>query len=178
MRVISGNKRGLKLKAPEGDKTRPTEDRVKENIFNSLGQIFYNSEVLDLFAGTGQIGIEFLSRGAKEVIFVEKDKKVISILKENLTKSGYSAKIIEKDTLIALKQLNLCFDYIFMDPPYDDAFLYKEVAENIFKYKLLKDEGILIVEERTADEHDFSHIFDFIKKKKYGSTTVTYWRKR
>lgn len=97
MRVISGNKRGLKLQTPIGDGTRPTEDRVKENIFNILGQMFYDSKVIDLFSGTGQIGIEFLSRGAEKVIFVEREKNVLKVLKENLAKASYKAKILEKD---------------------------------------------------------------------------------
>lgn len=176
MRIISGSKRGLKLNSPEGENTRPTEDRIKENVFNILGQMFFDTKVLDLFAGTGQIGIEFLSRGAKEVIFVEKDKKVINILKQNLTKSGYSAKIVEKDVINILKELNTQFNYIYMDPPYNDRELYNKTAENIYLEKLLSEDGILIVEEKTGDEHDFSKYFELIKRKKYGSTTVGFWR--
>lgn len=178
MRVISGSKRGLKLQTPIGYGTRPTEDRVKENIFNILGQMFYDAKVMDLFSGTGQIGIEFLSRGAKSVIFVEKDKKVLKVLKENLNKASFKAEILEKDALLALNGVGNKFDYIYMDPPYDDSELYYEVAESIYKLDLLEEDGILVVEERTEAQHDFSEYFELIRNKKYGSTTIELWRKR
>ncbi|MDY2987204.1 MAG: 16S rRNA (guanine(966)-N(2))-methyltransferase RsmD [Peptoniphilus sp.] len=178
MRVISGSKRGLKLQTPIGDGTRPTEDRVKENIFNILGQMFYDVKVMDLFSGTGQIGIEFLSRGAESVTFIEKDKKVLKVLKENLNKASFKAKILENDVLLALNSVGDKFDYIYMDPPYDDSELYYKVAEKVYKLDLLKENGILVVEERTENQHDFSEYFELIRNKKYGSTTIELWRKR
>lgn len=178
MRVISGNKRGLKLQTPIGDGTRPTEDRVKENVFNILGQMFYDSKVIDLFSGTGQIGIEFLSRGAEKVIFVEREKNVLKVLKENLAKASYKAKILEKDVLVALDSIDGRFDYIYMDPPYDDEALYYKVAEKIYNLNLLEEDGVLVVEERTESQHDFSEYFEPIKNKKYGSTTIQFWRRR
>lgn len=178
MRIISGEKRGLKLITPEGEHTRPTEDRVKENVFNILGQSFYDTEVLDIFSGTGQMGIEFLSRGAAKLTCIENDKKTLKVLKQNLTKAKYSAKIMEKDAISALKELNTQYDFIYMDPPYDNNTLYEEAVKIIFENRLLKSQGILTIEERTGDNHDFSEFFELIKVKKYGSTTVGFWRNK
>lgn len=140
--------------------------------------MFYDAKVMDLFSGTGQIGIEFLSRGAESVTFIEKDKKVLKVLKENLNKASFKAKILETDALLALNSVGDKFDYIYMDPPYDDSELYYKVAESIYKLDLLEEDGILVVEERTEAQHDFSEYFELVRNKKYGSTTIELWRKR
>ena len=128
MRVISGSARGLKLKAPEGLSTRPTADRIKESLFNIISPYLYDCSFLDLFSGSGAIGIEALSRGAKDATFVDYDKNSIDIINQNI----YSAKMTQKATvynlnvLDALDTLNInnkSFDIIFLDPPYDKGLL-------------------------------------------------------
>ncbi|WBW49579.1 16S rRNA (guanine(966)-N(2))-methyltransferase RsmD [Peptoniphilus equinus] len=173
MRVIAGQKRGLKLDSPQGVSTRPTEDRVKENVFNILGQQFFDAKVLDLFAGTGQIGIEFLSRGAAAATFVEKDPAAVKVLRHNLTKSGFDGTVVAADVVESLKRVKGTFDYIYMDPPYQDHDLYVNVAEAICQGEML--DGILIVENPSDHVHDLGDYFTLVKEKKYGSTTVSFW---
>ena len=123
MRVISGLKKGHKLKAPKGLEVRPTEDKIKESLFNILGNIDKDSLVLDLFGGSGSIGIEFLSRGARACYFVDISSNSISYIKDNLSHTGLNelANVIKSDSVKAIKQLsnrNLKFDYIYIDPPF------------------------------------------------------------
>src|SRR5699024_2858791 len=132
LRVISGDKKGFKLKAPKGKDTRPTEDRIKESLFNILGPIDENAIVLDLFSGSGSIGIEFLSRGAKSVYFVDSSNLSINIIKENLkhTDLNKRSKIIKGDSVKIVKFLdrkNLKFDYIYIDPPYEGSLIEKSM---------------------------------------------------
>ena len=121
MRIISGNRRGLKLRAPKGMDTRPTEDRVKESVFNILGQNFDGDIVLDLFCGSGANGIEFISRGAEKVYFVDNSKEAIDCVKSNLEKARFlnQAVVIENYMNKAIKNLDIKFDYIYIDPPFD-----------------------------------------------------------
>ncbi len=123
MRVIAGSARRLQLKTIEGLDTRPTTDRIKETLFNMLQNQLYGCRFLDLFAGSGSIGIEALSRGAGEAVFVEKNPKAAACIRENLafTRLADRAQVLEMDVLDALNRLEGrgVFDYIFMDPPYN-----------------------------------------------------------
>lgn len=146
MRVITGSARGRRLKTPEGQDIRPTTDNVKESVFNILQFDIEGRRVLDLFAGTGQLGIECLSRGAREAVFIDADRDAVKIVRENLKTCGFSAPVLQQD---ALSFLNNCgkFDLIFVDPPYD-AGLYGPVLEKINSVDILSDGGIILCESR------------------------------
>lgn len=147
MRVITGTARGRRLKTPEGMDIRPTTDNVKESVFNILQFDIEGRRVLDLFAGTGQLGIECLSRGAREAVFIDRDRDAVKIVRENLKACGFSAQVYQQDALSFLRQSNGRFDLIFVDPPYD-AGLYGEVLETINSVDKLSDGGIILCESR------------------------------
>jgi len=146
MRVITGSARGRRLKEPGGLDIRPTTDNVKESVFNILQFDIEGRRVLDLFAGTGQLGIECLSRGAREVVFIDRSREAVKLIRENLRLCGFSAPVLQQD---ALDYLRACapFDLIFVDPPYD-AGLYAPVLETIYSVDLLSDGGIILCESR------------------------------
>jgi 16S rRNA (guanine966-N2)-methyltransferase len=146
MRVITGTARGRKLKAPENYDIRPTTDVVKEAVFNIVQFDVEGRRVLDLFAGTGQLGIETLSRGAESCIFVDSDKAATTIVRDNLKTCGLEGQVLQAD---ALGYLDGCgkFDLIFIDPPYDSG-LYDEVLQKINLVDILSDGGIIICESR------------------------------
>ncbi len=146
MRVITGSARGRKLKTPEDYDIRPTTDNVKESLFNIIQFDIEGRRVLDLFAGTGQLGIECLSRGAREAVFVDKSREAVKIVKENLKSCGLHATVVQQDALSFLKGCGR-FDLIFIDPPYD-AGLYESVLETVNSIDILSDGGIIICESR------------------------------
>lgn len=162
MRVIAGSAKRLQLKTLEGFDTRPTTDRIKETLFNIIQPNLLDAKFLDLYSGSGGIGIEALSRGAKETIFVEQNPKAMNIIKENLeyTKLKDSARLMASDALTALHKLNgeKKFDYIFMDPPYNQE-LEKKALEYIAEADLLEEHGMIIVE--ASKETDFSYLDDW-----------------
>ena len=172
MRVISGKARGLKLNAPKDDNVRPTTDRVKESLFNIINSYIIDSEVLDLFAGTGSLGIECLSRNAKSCVFVDINNTSLDIVKSNIKK----AKVLKLDFKSAINKLKpKKFDIIFMDPPYYEN-LFIECLEEIAKSNILKQEGIIVVEHDTKELLE-DNVGDLIKtkSKKYGNTTLTFY---
>ena len=138
MRVIAGSARSLKLKTPDGLDTRPTTDRIKETLFNIIGPTVYDSIFLDLFSGSGGIGIEALSRGAREAVFVENNPKAMRCIKDNLrfTRLESKAVTITTDVMNALYRLEgeKIFDIIFMDPPYNRE-LERKVLEYLSKHR-------------------------------------------
>lgn len=146
MRVITGTARGRKLKAPENYDIRPTTDGVKEAVFNIVQFDVEGRRVLDLFAGTGQLGIEALSRGARECVFVDSDKTAAAIVRDNLRACALAGQVYQSD---ALSYLDGCgkFDLIFLDPPYDSG-LYDEIVHKINLVDILSDGGIIICESR------------------------------
>lgn len=163
MRVISGTARRLPLKTIEGPDTRPTTDRIKETLFNMLQNDIPGCLFLDLFAGSGAIGIEALSRGAKEAYFVEKNSKPATCIKENLkfTKLSDKAVVMENDVMAALSTLRSKvnhFDIIFMDPPYQGGF-EPSVLEYLSKASFVDEDTMIIVEADLA--HDFSFVTDY-----------------
>lgn len=154
MRVISGKARGTKLNSIEDITTRPTLDRVKESLFNIIQNRIPDSVVLDLFAGSGAIGIEFISRGSKQVYFCEKSHLASQMVRQNLEKTRFFSQsvVIEKDYSNCLKLLSekkVRFDIIYIDPPYQQDIAVK-AAEQILSLDLLKEEGIIVIE--TDDE--------------------------
>lgn len=171
MRVISGTAKRLQLKTVKGMNTRPTTDRIKETLFNMISHGMADCTFLDLFAGSGAIGIEALSRGARKAVFIEKDREAVTCIKENLlyTKLNDKAVVLPNDVITGLSQLkDSSFDYIFMDPPYN-RLLEKEVLDFISQNPMLSEDGIVIIE--ASLETDFSYVeemgFTLIKEKNY-----------
>ena len=146
MRVITGTARGRRLKTPENYDIRPTTDNVKESVFNIIQFDIEGRRVLDLFAGTGQLGIECLSRGAAEAVFIDENTAAVKIVKENLKTCGFIAAVLQQDALSYLRHCGK-FDLIFVDPPYDSG-LYESVLETINSVDILSDGGIILCESR------------------------------
>ncbi len=178
MRVVGGSLKGRVLTPFKGTAVRPTSDKVKGAIFNMLGQRFDGERVLDLFAGTGSLGIEAISRGAAEAVFVDRD---CTLVKKNLTALGIdskeSARLIERDVVSALKGFKgTAFDVIFIDAPYKDAELLKDILTEIHRRELLSSDGLIVCElsKRYVGEVDFSALSNMsIKKEKtYGDTAI------
>ena len=179
MRVISGKARGLKLVAPEGLDTRPTTDRIKETLFNIIAPDIYECEFLDLFSGSGSIGIEALSRGAKKAVFVDNGKKALEAIEYNLnhTKLLENADIIRTEVLPAIKMLgskNAKFDIIFMDPPYMEG-LYKQTLVSILEANLLNKGGYVIAEHPAKVELPLVDGFRIFRTKDYKTTVMSFW---
>lgn len=171
MRVISGIHKSKPLESMEGRNTRPTMDKVKEGIFNSLHEV--SGIGLDLFAGSGALGIEALSRGMEKVIFVDQNFKAIKIIKANLQHLNISdqAEVYKNNADRALKALSkraMQFDVIFLDPPYDKG-LIDGALDGIIKFNLLKENGIIVCEFNHKEEID-TRSFHVIKRYHYGLT--------
>ena len=147
MRVITGTARGTNLKTPEGMHTRPTADRVKEALLNII-QYDISGDVLDLFAGTGQLGIEALSRGAESAVFVDENTEAIKLVKENLKHCGLDGQVSQTESLSFLKRCGK-FGLIFIDPPYDSG-LAEKALEKIIEFDILREGGIIICETRST----------------------------
>ncbi|MBS3970430.1 MAG: 16S rRNA (guanine(966)-N(2))-methyltransferase RsmD [Clostridia bacterium] len=176
MRVISGYARGRRIIAPKGTKIRPTSDRVKEAIFNTISPLVAQSDFLDLFAGTGNIGIEALSRGAKSCTFVDKSLQAIKCIKNNLSNTGFEDRstIMLGDSRTIIAKLTQTYDIIFLDPPYG----YDLVMPIMKKLKLLlKEEGIIVVEtENKIELPSQCDTFRLLKTSRYGDTQVGYYK--
>ena len=162
MRVISWSARRIQLKTVEGMGTRPTTDRIKETLFNILQPELYRARFLDLFSGSGAIGIEALSRGCGMAVFVENDREATACIRENLerTKLFETAEVMQKDVFAALETLEKegkSFDIIFMDPPYDRLF-EKKVLDRLSGSVLIHEETLIVVE--ASLKTDFSYIED------------------
>ena len=160
MRVIAGTARSIPLKAPKGDHTRPTIDKHKETLFNCLQNYLYDAVFADLFAGTGSIGIEALSRGAKRAYFVENDKNALSCIKDNLAKTHFSDRsvVLSKDVKTALVTFPEKADIIFMDPPFA-SHAEKEIIPAVIKGNLLAEDGIIVAECEL--DTDFSYLDEY-----------------
>lgn len=173
MRVIAGKAKSIPLKTIKGTETRPTTDRIKETLFNILQPVLFDARFLDLFSGSGGIGIEALSRGASYAVFIDNHKKAMACLKENLTftKLAASAYTLEADALSGLKRLEgkeAPFDIIFMDPPYGSGLEFS-ILEYMSKSKLLKGETCIILETSlTADVSYMESLgFEIVREKRY-----------
>ena len=179
MRVISGTARGIALKTPSGEKTRPTADRVKEALFSIIQFDLQATKILDLFGGTGQLGIEALSRGAKSVVFVDAGYEACSLIRENLKKTGFldQAKVLQSDYMKFLGSTNEKFDIILLDPPYAEVFL-ENALKMITEIDILQSGGIIVTERPLGKElpYDFSG-YSRSKDYKYGNTLLTLYRK-
>ncbi len=179
MRVISGTARGLKLLAPDGMDTRPTTDRVKESVFNILMPYIPCQNVLDLFAGSGSMGLEALSRGCGHAVFIEKDTRALEVIHKNLEKARVitSSEVIKADAFDYLGRCKTQFDIIFLDPPYNKGLL-APVFEKVFSGRLLTAEGIIVVESEAGGEMVCDNRFNCVKRAKYGKTVISVFRFR
>lgn len=184
MRVIAGSARHLKLKTIEGMGTRPTTDRIKETLFNMLSFYVEDSRFLDLFGGSGGIGIEALSRGAKQAVFVEQNRKAVACIEENLTHTHLKDKavVMAKDVMTALRILEdkkQPFDYIFMDPPYG-KLLEKEVVLHLDGSALCNEDTVIIIESDLDTEFSWVEDTEFtiIKEKIYKTNKHTFLQKK
>ena len=158
MRVIAGSARRIQLRSLDGMDTRPTTDRIKETLFNMLAPYLYDCVFLDLFAGSGGIGIEALSRGAMEAVFVEKNPKAMQCVRDNLARTHLERKgmTMSTDVMTALYKLEgeKQFDYIYMDPPYRQE-LERKVLSYLSGSGLLAEDGVIIVEAAKDTEFDY-----------------------
>lgn len=183
MRIISGKARGTKLYTLEGNATRPTLDRVKESLFNIIQNDIEDSTVLDLFSGSGAIGLEFLSRGAKRAVLCDSSKDAIKIIKQNVQKTHFEEKVevynMEFTKLVERLQ-NQKFDIIYIDPPYATDFI-KISLEKIIEYELVNENTKIIVE--TDDETRILNQIEkmdveITDKRKYGRATIIFLKYR
>ena len=179
MRVITGKARGVALKTPEGMATRPTADRVKEALFSIIQFEIPGAKVLDLFGGTGQLGIEALSRDAASAVFVDEREDACKLIRENLkrTKLENVARVIRSDYMAYLKNCRDSFNIIFLDPPYAEVFLENSL-KMITEIDILQSGGI-IVAERPVGKNLLCEFPGYSRSKdyKYSKTILTIFRK-
>ena len=173
MRVIAGKARRIQLKSMEGMNTRPTTDRIKETLFNMLSQNIYGCHFLDLFSGSGAIGIEAWSRGALSAVFVENNRQAVTCIRENLTKTKLmpQAEIMSVDCQTAIDRLEngkRHFDIVFMDPPYNKQ-LEKEMLERMQHVSFIDEDTMIIIEASLETEFDWleAYGYEITKVKKY-----------
>ena len=180
MRVVAGKYRGFQLEGPKGSNTRPTDNKIKEAIFDMLYPIKTDSTALDLFSGSGQMGIEFLSRDLDFVYLNEIDRNTFKILEKNLSKlDTNNFKVSKSDFKIALlnyKNKGVKFDYIFLDPPYNTDFLAESI-KLIMDYELVNEDGIVITESDKDLKFDDDYDLYLIKEKTYGRKYVNIYLK-
>lgn len=178
-RVISGSAKKCILASLPGVSTRPTSDRIKESMFNILSYAVCNANVLDLFSGTGALGIEALSRGASRAVFADSSAACVKIIQNNLTKTGLSEKseVLKNDAVHAIGSLADQFNLIFMDPPYGKG-LNESALKAITESGILSDDGIIVI-EAGSDEQIITKPFkyDIFDHRDYGRTGVYFLRK-
>lgn len=179
MRIIGGISKGRRLSSPKGSSIRPTSDRVKETIFNILGKEIEGMRVLDLFAGTGNLGIEALSRGALKSTFVEKAKDALRIIQKNLLQCGFTVRseVIPKDVNRAISFLasrGESFDLILMDPPYERGWV-KKILKKLQEHPIYHRDTILVIEHgrREPLPKDLSG-WEIVRQRMIGDTVLSF----
>ena len=180
MRVIAGRAGGVRLVSPKND-VRPTMDRVKAAIFSSLGEIVIGARVLDLFAGTGALGIEALSRGADSALFIEEDRQSTSVIEKNLAKTGLKGRVRQQEVFNFLKSAAAAtekFRIVFADPPYDkmksgELFTEQLLTDERLPF-LLEPEGVFVLEKRPGEEVPKTKLWQVNRQRKYGATEVLF----
>jgi 16S rRNA (guanine966-N2)-methyltransferase len=179
MRVIAGSAGGIPLEVPKRG-VRPTMDRVKAAIFSSLADKVIAARVLDLFAGSGGLGIEALSRGAASVLFVDNDRQAIAVIERNLKKAKIEAKTRQQDVFDFLHKTQSLgkFDVIFADPPYEQMqsgeFFTDKLLKNESLANLLTPDGLFVLEKRPGESVPEAALFNVIRQKTYGATEVLF----
>ncbi len=182
MRIIAGQAKGRKIKSLEGRKVRPTSDRVKEAVFSMLGFAVSGGRVLDLFAGTGNLGLEALSRGASMVTFIDNNTDACNVIKHNVKLLGFEeqAEVYLTDAFKAVKKfgsMDKKYDIIFIDPPYGDN-IYNKIVSDLVREDIIDENGMVILEHSSHyhPEENFKGMA-MLKRKKYGNTSVTIYIK-
>ena len=172
LKIDSGKYKGRRLVENKYDHIRPTTDKVRQALFTKLQFFLPGTKVLDLFCGTGAMGIEAYSRGANFVDFVDKDLRSVQMTKTNLRNLGIEFKVVKCDALTFLEKCDKKYDLIILDPPYKSG-LYEKVLDKIFEKKILEDEGIIVCEHAKEDVFDYRN-FDVFDEKRYGNIILTY----
>lgn len=179
MRVITGSAKGTTLKTPDGLLTRPTTERVKEALFSSLHFMLPGRKVLDLFSGTGQMGIEALSRGASSCVFIDNRKEAVALIQENVRRAKLEkqAKVLQSDYLAYLERCRERFDIILLDPPYAEKFL-ENALQKISEIDILAEDGIIVTERPVEKslEGEFTGLTR-LKDHRYGKIMITMFQK-
>lgn len=179
MRIITGRARGLQLTTPKNFDVRPTADRVKESVFNIIGSKIVGTQVLDLFAGTGNLGLESWSRGAQGIIFIDESRESLRLVQSNITKckaerdctviKGNAVNIIER-----LHKQGKRFDFAFCDPPYNKGWVGK-IIDTLYAYPVLNNGGYLVVERAVHEVIEtLPSVFELVRSEKYGETIVDF----
>jgi 16S rRNA (guanine966-N2)-methyltransferase len=169
VRIIAGSRRGHTIQAPTGRGTRPTSDRVRENVFNILGPID-GAVVLDLYAGSGAMALEALSRGAAQAVFVERDAEAVRAIEKNLDKLRLRAAVLRQDAVAVLASETRKYDLVFVDPPYE---MYSEIEPQLARYlpRVVAADGVVVVETDARTQPALP--FDERTSRKYGSARIT-----
>ncbi|MBR6004608.1 MAG: 16S rRNA (guanine(966)-N(2))-methyltransferase RsmD [Clostridia bacterium] len=178
LRVITGSARGRQLRTLEGDDVRPTTDRVKEAMFSIIQFDIEGRRILDLFAGSGQLGIEALSRGAKEATFVDREKRSVAVVKENLAKTGFdkNSRVVQTDAFSFLRMTGDEFDIVFLDPPYGTGMLQKTIG---MLSPCVAQGGTVICEHPHGEEMpETAEELSVYRTYKYGRTALTVYRRQ
>jgi 16S rRNA (guanine966-N2)-methyltransferase len=182
MRVIAGEMRGMTLRAPKGDQTRPTTDRVKESLFAILSPYIVEARVLDLFSGSGALAIEALSRGAQSAVLVERSPLAANCIRQNLSHTRLTSRAVLlvqpfEQALAYLHRQQKIFDLIFADPPYGKGVL-AQLTRQLRELDLLAPEGIIILEHGYKEDITQTvENFACVRQERYGDTTLTFLRK-
>lgn len=172
MRIDAGKYKGRRLLENKYNHIRPTTDKVRQALFIKLQFFVPDKKVLDLFCGTGALGIEALSRGAEKVVFVDKDARSVMMTKANLKSLDADAKVTKCDACTFLEVLDEQFDLILLDPPYKSG-LYEKVLQKIYEKQILSKDGIIVCEHACEDTFDYGN-FKVFDEKKYGTIKLTY----
>ena len=170
MRIVAGKFKGRRLEENKYEHIRPTTDKVREALFVKLQFFLPDKDVLDLFCGTGAMGIEALSRGANSVIFVDKDARSVALTKQNLKIVGSDAKVVKCDAVKFVEVCKVKFDLILLDPPYKSG-LYEKIIPHI--PSILNEGGVVVCEHDSKDTFNYSP-FSVYDEKRYGNITLTY----
>ena len=183
-RIITGQAKGVKLLMPAGDFCRPTPGRTKEALFSILADRVEGSRVLDVFSGSGQIGLEALSRGARQVVMIESDRRALAVLDENIRRTGLGARAVVlagdyRHRLRGLAGGQDAFDLIYLDPPWTRAVDYMEKASALL-YPLLAPEGLVVIETRAEElpEHLFDPVLSRLRRSQYGTGVQSFYQFR
>lgn len=177
MKIISGKYKGRNIEGFMIDGTRPTMDRVKESLFAMIQNYINESNILDLFSGSGNLAIESLSEGAKFAFLVDSNYKAIKVINNNLKNIGIdNAKVLNMDYKKAIETLKEKFDIIFLDPPYKTNYI-EEAIKLITKYDILSNEGIIVCESDSLDRIIYDDNYKAIKDKKYGDKYIVILKK-
>jgi len=180
LRVIAGELKGKKLFSVKGMRLRPTSDRVREAIFDILQERVPGKKVLDLFAGTGALGIEALSRGAEKAIFIEHNSHILTALRRNIKECGLEEKseVLPCDVWQGLRILAVrgeAFDLIFIDPPYAQG-LVKKTLKELSQRGLVAPQGLIIAEHSLKEDLSVPFPWELIDRRQYGITNISFWR--